>query len=233
MVSTIDWGVGRILEALQEEGIDENTLVMFSSDNGPWLTLNQYGGTAGLLREGKGWTYEGGIRVPFIARWPGRLPAGLVQGGIASTMDIYSTCLRLAGAEIPSDRIVDGKDILPMLSGREPSPHSNFFYYAGDRLEAVREGKWKLRIGRSSAVDGSIGEELFDLEVDPSEKFNLAEAFPEKVEALKGLLEKEKSEMVPGPAYADNQRNLRMLRELYRPRGGIKINPPDPAETVR
>ena len=141
--------------------------------------------------------------------------------------------LRLAGAEIPSDRIVDGKDILPMLSGQEPSPHSTFFYYAGDRLEAVREGKWKLRIGRSSALDGSISKELFDLEVDPSEKFNLAAAFPQRVEALKGLLEKEKSEMVPGPAYADNQRNLRMLRELYRPRGGIKIQPPDMAETRR
>ena len=233
VVNTIDSGVGRILETLQEEGIDEDTLVMFTSDNGPWLTLNQYGGTAGLLREGKGWTYEGGIRVPFIARWPRGLPAGLVKGGIASTMDIYSTCLRLAGAQIPSDRIVDGEDILPLLRGQEPSPHRAFFYYAGDRLEAVREGKWKLRIGRSSARDGSIAEELFDLEVDPSEKFNLAAAFPERLEALKGLLEKEKSEMVPGPAYADNLRNLQMLRELYRPRGGIKIKPPAPAETVR
>ena len=122
VVTTIDRGVGRILETLQEEGIDEDTLVIFTSDNGPWLTLKQYGGSAGLLREGKGWTYEGGIRVPFIARWPGRLPAQLVKGSIASTMDIYSTCLRLAGAEIPSDRIVDGKDILPMLTGEGQSP---------------------------------------------------------------------------------------------------------------
>ena len=177
--------------------------------------------------------YEGGIRVPFIARWPRRIPAGLVKDGIASTMDIYSTCLRLAGAQIPYDRIVDGEDILPLLTGQEPFPHKAFFYYSGHLLEAVREGKWKLRIGRSSALDGSIAEELFDLEVDPSEKFNLAAAFPERVEALKSLLEKEKSEMVPGPAYADNLRNLQMLRELYRPRGGIKIKPPEPAETLR
>ncbi len=233
VVTTIDAGVGRILETLREEGIDENTLVMFTSDNGPWLTLNQYGGTAGLLREGKGWTYEGGIRVPFVARWPRRLPAGLIQDGIASTMDIYSTCLLLAGAEIPSDRIVDGEDILPLLTGQEPSTHKAFFYYSGHLLEAVREGKWKLRIGRSSALDGSIAEELFDLEVDPSEKFNLAAAFPQRVEALKGLLEKEKREMVPGPAYEDNLRSLQMLRELYGPRGGVKIRPPEPAETVR
>ena len=156
-----------------------------------------------------------------------------MRGGIASTMDIYSTCLRLAGAEIPSDRIVDGKDILPLLTGEGKSPHKTFFYYAGDGLEAVREGKWKLRIGRSSARDGSISTELFDLEVDPSEKFDLAEAVPERVEALKGLLEKEKSEMIPGPAYEDNQRSMQKLRELYRPRGGIKIRPPDPSETVR
>ena len=233
VLRTIDAGVGRILETLQEAGIDENTLVIFTSDNGPWLTLNQYGGSAGLLREGKGWTYEGGIRVPFIARWPRRVPAGLVNSGIASTMDIYTTCLRLSGAEIPSDRIVDGEDILPLLTGEEPSPHKAFFYYSGHLLEAVRDGKWKLRIGRSSASDGSIAEELFDLEVDPSEKFNLAAAFPRRVEALKSLLEKEKSEMIPGPAYADNLRNLQMLRELYRTRGGIKIKPPEPAATVR
>ena len=202
VVTTIDRGVGRILETLQEEGIDEDTLVIFTSDNGPWLTLKQYGGSAGLLREGKGWTYEGGIRVPFIARWPGRLPAQLVKGGIASTMDIYSTCLRLTGAEIPSDRIVDGKDILPMLTGEGQSPHETFFYYSGTRLEAVREGKWKLRIGRSSAGDGSISTELFDLEVDPSEKFDLADAFPERVESLNAFLENEKSEMVPEPADA-------------------------------
>ena len=224
--------MGRILQTLREEGLDEETLVIFTSDNGPWMTLNQHGGTAGLLRESKGWTYEGGMRVPFIARWPGRIPAGLVRDGIASTMDIYATCLTLAGAEIPSDRVVDGRDILPLLSGRGPSPHQTFFYYSADRLEAVRKEAWKLRIGRSSARDGSISQELFHLGVDPSEKFDLSNAFPEKFEELKELLEKEESEMVPGPAYQENLKSVEMLRELYRPHGGIDIRPPDPVDSV-
>ena len=225
VVETIDWGVGQILEAVRQEGIDENTVVMFTSDNGPWLVLNQYGGSAGLLRGGKGSTYEGGIRVPFVIRWPGRIPPGQTLPGIASTMDVFATCVSWAGGELPTDRIVDGKNLMPMLTGIEKSPHEDFYYYSGHNLHAVREGAWKLRIAPGPA--GEISVELFDLETDPSEKYNLADVFPERVKQLKAKMEKERSELVPGPAYEASLRGIELLRERYLPRGGIKIKPPE------
>jgi arylsulfatase A len=227
-VATIDSGVGKILDALKQERIDGNTFLMFTSDNGPWLVMNQDGGTAGLLRDGKGTTYEGGIRVPFVARWPGQIPAGRVSAGIASTMDLYTTCLTLAGAKIPSDRIVDGKNIMPMLKGEAESPHNTFSYYSYDQLEAIREGPWKLRVTRQPSKEAML--ELFDLDTDPSEKFNLAEAYPERVKRMRAALAREQSEMVPGPAYEPGRKSLELLGELYRKKGGIKVGPPKPNE---
>src|SRR5262245_24789339 len=195
VVETIDWSAGRILETLAQEGLDRNTIVAFSSDNGPWLIKREEGGSAGLLREGKGTTYEGGMRVPFIARWPDRIPAGLVSAEVATAMDLYTTFLTLAGFRVPDDRVVDGKDIMPLLERKGTSPHDAFYYYQGPVLEAVRQGKWKLRIAVESRewpahrdkVLGAIREgkrtlaaasvagarvktELFDLEVDPGER---------------------------------------------------------------
>ena len=160
-VETIDWGVGEILAALKEEKLDRRTMVIFTSDNGPWLDLNQHGGSAGLLKGGKGSTYEGGVRVPFVAKWPGQLPPGNVSAGIASTMDIYATLIPLAGGEVPKDRVVDGKNILPLLQGKSGSPHDRFFYYLARTVQAVREGKWKLRVTKAQ---GKEIPELFDLE---------------------------------------------------------------------
>ncbi|MEE8177514.1 MAG: sulfatase [Acidobacteriota bacterium] len=199
VVETIDWSAGRILETLKEEGLDENTLVVFTSDNGPWVPLPPRmlqenliqrwdAGSSGLLRAGKGSTYEGGVRVPFVARWPGRIPNGRVSAEMASVMDIYATFINLAGAEIPTDRTVDGRDIMPLLAGEGTSPHDFLFYFRGKTPEAVREGKWKLRLSRHRredlAEDEPLTPELFDLDTDPSEMYNLAEENPRIVARL-------------------------------------------------
>ncbi|MFB3902159.1 MAG: sulfatase [Acidobacteriota bacterium] len=225
VVESIDWGVGEILAALKEEKLDRQTLVIFTSDNGPWLHMNQDGGSAGLLREGKGTTYEGGVRVPFVSRWPGQLPPGHVSAGISSTMDIYTTLISLAGGQIPTDRVVDGKNIFPLLQGKGGSPHNTFFYYMGRAVQAVREGKWKLRVTKAQGKETA---ELFDLDVDPSERFDLSASFPEEVVRLKSLIEKEQKDLVPGPATEAFIQDNRKMQRLYQPRGGVKVNPPEP-----
>ena len=156
-IAEIDWSVGQILDALKENGIDENTLVIFTSDNGPAV------GNAGPLKGKKGSTFEGGMREPTVARWPGKIPAGTVSSELMTTMDLLPTFARLAGAEIPTDRVIDGKDIWPVLAGKAQSPHEAFFYYSRSELKAVRSGKWKLHLkdGKPDALynlDTDIGE---------------------------------------------------------------------------
>ena len=217
-VETIDWSAGRIADVLREEGLERSTLLVFTSDNGPWLHMpprmfSLFGegwikpwdaGSAGPLRGWKGTTYEGGVRVPCIARWPGRIPAGRISADIVSNMDLYTTFLKLAGAEVPAGRIVDGMDITPLLAGTGDSPRQDFYYYNGKSLEAVREGKWKLRISPDhlgAAPEKRPPEpELYDLDTDPSEMHDLSEDHPAIVSRLEGLLRKFSSEMVVGPA---------------------------------
>jgi arylsulfatase A-like enzyme len=180
VVEEIDWSVGRVLDTLRREGVDRNTLVFFTSDNGPWLTHGEAGGSAGLLRDGKGSTWEGGMREPGIAWCPGRVPAGVVTHELACTMDLFSTCLKLAGAEIPKDRIIDGLDIRPLLFGRGPSPRQFFVYYRGTQLCAARKGPFKAHFITQSSFgsDGPVRHDpplLFDLGHDPSERFNVAD----------------------------------------------------------
>jgi arylsulfatase A-like enzyme len=204
VVETIDWSAGRILDTLAEEGIERRTLVVFTSDNGPWLHMpprmlsggivrQQDAGSAGPLRGWKGSTYEGGVRVPCIARWPGKIPPGRVSADIVSTMDLYATILALAGAKVPVDRVVDGKDITRLLEGTGPSPRAEFFYFNGKGPEGMREGRWKLRISRHLRDDLKPGEpippELFDLEEDPSELYDLSKEQPEITERLRRRLE--------------------------------------------
>lgn len=204
VIETIDWSAGKILDAIEEEGLERRTLVVFTSDNGPWLHMpprmfgegivrQQDAGSPGPLRGWKGTTYEGGVRVPFIARWPGRIPPGRVSADIASTMDLYATLIALAGAKVPDDRIVDGTDILPLLEGTGPSPRDEFFYFLGKGPEAVRQGRWKLRVSRHLREGLKPGEpvppELFDLEEDPSEMYDLSKDRPEIVERLRKRLE--------------------------------------------
>jgi uncharacterized sulfatase len=126
---------------LKELGLDENTLVIFTSDNGPW-----YGGSTGGLRGMKGTSWEGGYRVPFIARWPGKIPAGAVSNELAVTMDIFATALAAANIPIPSDRTIDGADLDPLLTSKAKSPHDVILGAQGPRLATIRDARWKLHV---------------------------------------------------------------------------------------
>ncbi|MDG3002688.1 sulfatase family protein [Paludisphaera mucosa] len=205
VIREIDEALGAILETLRVEGLDERTLVVFTSDNGPWLSYGDHGGSSGPLREGKGTSYEGGVRVPFVARWPGKVPAGLVQRQPAATIDLLPTFAALAGAKPPALPI-DGLDVRPLLFGAPDarSPHEAlFFYYADGQLQAMRSGPWKLLFphttrtmnGQAPGVGGvpgkyrelPVGLELYDLDRDLGETRNLSTERPEVVERLQGL----------------------------------------------
>jgi arylsulfatase A len=172
-IGEIDWSVGEILDALKKNGLDENTVVIFTSDNGPSV------GRAAPLSGGKGTPLEGGMRVPAVIRWPGIIPAGQVNDELMTTMDLLPTFAKLAGAELPSGRVIDGKDIFPVLTEGAKTPHDAFFYYQGNVLKAVRSGKWKLRMGSSSTNTS-----LYDLETDIGEKNNVLNEHPEIVKEL-------------------------------------------------
>lgn len=212
VIAEIDWSVGQILSTLKSSGIDEQTLVLFSSDNGPWLSYGNHAGNAGPLREGKGTTWDGGHLEPTLARWPGKIPAGKVCKELTATIDVLPTLAKLAGAEPPKDRIIDGLDIWPLMSGVEgaKTPHDRFYYYWGFGLEAVRSGPWKLHVPheyRSLAgepgKDGTPGPyksaktelALYNLETDVGEKTNVAEQNPEVVKKLLALVEEGRADL--------------------------------------
>jgi arylsulfatase A-like enzyme len=190
VIEEIDWSVGQILDALQDLGLEKDTLVMFTSDNGPWLSKGSRGGSAKPLRDGKFTTFEGGMRLPCIVRWPGRVPAGATSSEIAATIDVLPTFAELAGAEVPADRVIDGRSIVPLLEGRPgaKSPHEAYFY----RGSAVRQGKWKLMLGGRSTVKAQPAgpfPALYNLEADIAETTNLADQHPDVVARLKQLIE--------------------------------------------
>ena len=206
VIMEIDWSVGQILASLKSNGLDEKTLVVFTSDNGPWLLYGNHAGSALPLREGKTTTFDGGLREPCIMRWPGQIPAGTVCRELAATMDLLPTFARLSGVEMPRDRIIDGRDIWPLMSGQPgaKSPHEAYFYYWGKHLQAVRSGKWKLHLAHNydhpsppgedgrpgKYAKGEIAVALFDLETDIRETKDLAEQHPEVVTRLQALAEK-------------------------------------------
>ena len=183
-------------------GLSENTLVFFTSDNGPWLTQGEAGGSAGLLREGKGSTWEGGMREPGIAWWPSRIKPGAVTHELASTMDLFATALALAGAEVPTDRAIDGVDMSPILLGEGPSRRDVFFYYRGATLYAARKGPFKAHFITQGAY-GAAGPEkhdpplLFHLAHDPAERFNVAAAHPEVIADVAEEVERHRATIVP------------------------------------
>ena len=185
-IEEIDWSVGQIHDKLQEHGIAGNTLVFFTSDNGPAR------GSAGPLRGRKGSTYEGGLRVPTVAYWPGTIPADSSFNATATTMDILPTFAALAGAEFPSDRI-DGYDISGVLRGdtARASPYEAFYFYRGYELRAVRSGPWKLH------SDGT----LYNLEADIAESRDEASAHPEVKTRLQSLLEQARETLGDGPVW--------------------------------
>jgi len=183
----IDWSTGQILDTLKRLGLDDNTIVLFTSDNGPWLVKKEDGGCALPLRDGKGTTYDGGVRVPCVVRWPGKIPAGTVCAEMATAMDILPTFSRLAGASVPTDRTIDGRDIWPLMSGAEgaSSPHEALFFYRANRLQAMRSGKWKLILPQ----DGSPTA-LYDLEADIGESKDVSGAYPIVVRRLSEMAQK-------------------------------------------
>jgi len=213
VVMEIDWSAGQILDALKANGLDDRTLVVFTSDNGPWLRFGDHGGSAGPLREGKGTCWEGGMREPFIARWPGRIPAGHECREPAMTIDLLPTIAKLAGAKLPKHKI-DGLDIWPLLAGKRNarSPHTAIFFYEMNQLQAIRSGQWKLQLphlyrtlgGRPGGKDGKpVNYEmrkieqpaLYDLENDISETTDLAALHPDIVKQLQSLAEKMRADL--------------------------------------
>jgi arylsulfatase A-like enzyme len=189
VVEELDWSAGRVLETLRAEGLDRRTLVMFSSDNGPWLIMKENGGSAGLLREGKGSTWDGGVREPCIAWWPGKIPAGVVCRELTATLDLFPTFARLSGAKVPDDRAMDGDDLSPVLFGTGPGPRKVFFYYRDTQVYAVRKGAWKAHIVTRSAYGKDDPEKhepplLYNLARDPSEQFDVAKNNPQIVADL-------------------------------------------------
>lgn len=200
VVETIDWSVGRILASLKQLNLDGKTLVIFTSDNGPWLIKKEHGGAARPLRDGKGTTYEGGMRVPTIMRWPGKIAAGRKCDEVACMMDLLPTIAGLAGASVPKDRVIDGKDIAPLLlSAEAKSPRETYFYHASaGPLQAVRSGKWKLHLPRRERVqqkDVDRPAELYDLSVDVGETRNVAAGHPDVVERLTKLCQAHRDDL--------------------------------------
>jgi arylsulfatase A-like enzyme len=222
-VECIDWAAEAILQELRALGLDENTLVIFTSDNGS--RCNNEGGSNGILRGTKGTTWEGGLRVPCIMRWPGRIPPGTICGELSTAMDFYPTLAELGGAEVPGDRIVDGRNILPLMlsGGQERSPHEVFFYYMGNNLEAVRDRTWKLHVrkGRQEI------RELYNLEEDPGEMRNQYDSHPEVV---KMLLEKMDvcREDLGDEALGIQGKNVRPIGRVDHPRPLTQYNPEHP-----
>ena len=206
VIEEIDWSVGHVLQTLKDLKLDQNTIVWFTSDNGPWLTFNDHGGTAGLLREGKGTTWDGGMREPSICWWPGTIPAGQVSAELGTTMDIYSTSLALAGATLEKDRIVDGYDLTESLKGNSKSPREFVYYYRGTRLMALRKGPWKAHFATQESYTGNnkLTEHdppvLYNLEVDPSEKWDVAEKHPDVIAEIKAAADAHRETIVVVPS---------------------------------
>jgi arylsulfatase A-like enzyme len=203
----IDWSVGEILGSLREHNLDHKTLVIFTSDNGPWLSYGDHAGSAGPLREGKGTLFEGGFRVPCVMRWLGRIPPGTRCDELATSMDLLPTVANLLNVPLGADRVIDGRDIWPLVSGAPgaASPHEVVYCYYDGQLHAVRDRRWKLFFpheyrtlaGRPGGTGGkpvaydqqTIGHELFDLKNDVGETTNVADLHPEIVSRLEAAAE--------------------------------------------
>ena len=198
VVQELDWSVGQILKSLREHGILENTLIVFSSDNGPWLAMKEDGGSAGDLREGKTFTFDGGMKVPTVAMWKNRIPQGIINTKVASQMDWFPTIANITGSSIPKGLVIDGLDISKVLTDKGNRKNSDLLFLDGKQLQGYRSGQWKVKL----PYKGFRGNKwkqfvkahdtlLFNLNTDPGEKNNLFEKYPEKAkEILKEMIEK-------------------------------------------
>lgn len=211
-IEEIDWNVGRIVEKLKVEGLEENTLIVFTSDNGPWTGYGEQSGSAGELKGSKMTTWEGGVRVPMIMKWKNVIPASKVYREITGIIDMAPTLAAVANASMPDDRVIDGENLLPYILDQDnvKIPHDIYYYYSGTWLQAVRSGKWKLHFARPEIRPGRYGESadwvtiyagilkedlLINLEKDIGETKNLANEFPEIVQELKNKAQKAREDI--------------------------------------
>jgi len=207
VIETIDWSTEQIVKTLREKGIEQQTMLVFTSDNGPWNLAPQrmfqrgvkpwHTGSTGLLRGSKGLTYEGGVRVPGIVYWPGMIEEPRVTDHYASTMDLFMTVVDAAGAELPQDRTYDGHSFLPILLGESELEQHPILFSQQKNIQAIREGDWKLRVTAADSI------QLFNLAIDPSEAHNRASEFPDKVTKLFTELEQLAAETQGEVAFSD------------------------------
>jgi len=211
VIEEIDASVGTILETLKKHSLDKNTLVIFTSDNGPWLSYGNHGGSKGMLREGKGTEFEGGVRVPFVARWPGKIPAVTTSNEPTMTIDLLPTLVGYAGGVVKTEPKIDGKNISAIIEAKPnaKSPQEAYYFYWGDALHAVTSGKWKLHFPHpylhiiEGGSDGKPGKgetrkielSLFDLDADITESKNVADQNPDVVKRLQMLGDKIREEL--------------------------------------
>ncbi len=203
VIEEIDWSAGRILDTLRELELDTNTLVLFTSDNGPWLSFETHGGSAGPLRAGKGTTFEGGMRVPAIFWWPGTIEPGVVME-LGCTLDMMATVAALTGTTPPQDRKLDSYDLSPVLLGKGGSPRQEMFYWTRAELHAVRSGPWKLHAKMRQPINygqAVVPEspELYHVDRDVAEAFNVADHHPEIVQRLLEMMEAHQADIEPHP----------------------------------
>ncbi len=212
VVMEIDWSVGEIMKALESNGLTENTLVIFTSDNGPWINFGNHAGSTGGLREGKGTSFEGGQRVPCVMKWPAQIKGGVIANQLASTIDFFPTIAEILNVPLP-DRKIDGVSLLPLLKGEQGAKPREIFYYYYQRsaLEAVRKDDWKLvfphthrsyegMIPGSDGVNGptrqgTIEESLYDLRRDKGERYDVKDLYPEIVEELEQIAEQAREDL--------------------------------------
>ncbi len=201
VVEELDWSVGEVLEEIRRLGIAEKTLVIFTSDNGPWLAKKENGGSPGPFREGKGSTWEGGVRVPCIAWWPGHVPAGVKSRAFVTMMDILPTFAALAGAELPGDRPYDGADVSDVLFENAPGREPRIFLWIRQQLRAYRRGPWKLHVVTNYPANGTRKTTihdpplLFNVEEDPGERFDVAAEHPDIVRRMLAEMEAHRVEI--------------------------------------
>jgi arylsulfatase len=216
VIQEIDWSVGQVMDALKRTGAEKSTWIIYTSDNGPWLSYGEHAGSAAPLREGKGTCWEGGTREPCIMRWPGKIPAGTESKDMLMTIDLLPTIAGQIGAELPSHKI-DGLDVWPLISGARgaKNPHSSYwFYYEANQLQSISsgDGRWKLQLphlyrtlgGKPGGRNGTPASyeqrkleaaELFDLGSDITEQNNVASAHPDVVKQLEAEAEKARAEL--------------------------------------
>jgi len=201
VIEEIDWSAGQVTQALKDSGVAGNTLVVFTSDNGPWLTFDEQGGSAGPLREGKGSTWEGGMREPTIFWWPGKLRPGVVHE-MGSTLDLLPTIAKISGGDVPDDRVMDGYDLTPVLFGTGKSPRNQMIFYRGTRVFAARVGDYKAHyFTRSGYRDKTETPHdpplLYHLGHDPGEHWDIAADHPDVLAAIQKAVDAHKATVKP------------------------------------